>query len=150
MHVREICCCVVIALLALPAPADDAPGADEVPGTRDCVGIARIDHTEIIDDQTILFYMRGNEVYLNRLPRKCPGLRPNETLSYETSQAQLCNVDLITVLRRFGGSFSRGAACGLGRFEPIEPEAIAALKEKPVAEPDDEAVAPEIEDPDAD
>ena len=48
---------------------------------KDCVSIRRIDRTEIIDDRTIVFHMIGKEIYLNKLPRRCPGLRSAGTYS---------------------------------------------------------------------
>lgn len=89
----------------------------EVTGeTRNCVSIARIDQADVIDDQTILFEMKGNDYYVNRLPHKCPQLGFEERFTYATSLNQLCNTDIITVLTTTG----RGASCGLGLFEELK------------------------------
>jgi hypothetical protein len=85
-----------------------------------CVEISRIRHTRVRDDETIDFYMRGGEVYRNRLPSSCPGLNFEDSFSYRTSLGQLCSVDLITVNRPSGPS---GPSCGLGRFQRIETSA---------------------------
>jgi uncharacterized protein DUF6491 len=84
----------------------------------DCVDIARIDHTRVRDDRTIDVYMRGREVYRNRLPAECPGLAFEDAFTYRTSLSRLCSVDTITVLRQAGGG--PGATCGLGAFQRIE------------------------------
>jgi hypothetical protein len=83
----------------------------------DCIELSRIDHTQVRDDSTIDFYMRGREVYRNRLPAECPGLAFDDSFAYRTSTGRLCSVDLIAV-NRSGGS--TGPTCPLGSFQPIE------------------------------
>ena len=141
---------VLIALLCLgvttgTAHADESEGADlEV---KKCVNTSRIRRTEIIDDSTIVFYLHGGTMYVNQLPRRCPGLRMAGTYSYRTSVSSLCDVDVITVRRDFGSGVSRGPSCGLGTFKPINEEELLALRVK-VVEPEPEAVEPEVESPD--
>jgi uncharacterized protein DUF6491 len=83
----------------------------------DCIDIVRIDHSRVRDDRTIDFYMRGREVYRNRLPDACPGLAYEDGFTYRTSLSRLCSVDTIAVRSRSG---LPGPSCGLGRFQPIE------------------------------
>ncbi len=135
---------LLLALSAGPAPAEEALGEEWPVEPVKCVHIGRIDNTDIIDDRTIVFYMRGRDIYLNRLPHRCPGLRVADAFGYTTSLTVLCNVDIIRVLRSFDRGFQSGVGCGLGLFEPITKEEIALLKDKTIA-PDDEAVAAEIE-----
>ena len=82
---------------------------------QDCVALQSIQHTRVRDDRTIDFYMRGGEVYRNRLRNSCPQLGFEERFSYGTSLARLCSVDTIRVLTSSGP----GATCGLGAFQPI-------------------------------
>jgi hypothetical protein len=96
------------------ALAEASPVGDPV----DCVDIARIDYTRVRDDRTVDFYMRGRQVYRNRLPGQCPGLAFEDGFSYRTSLSRLCSVDTITVLRPGGGG--PGATCALGPFQRIE------------------------------
>ena len=102
---------------------------DESGEPADCVSLAGLDRTEVVNDQTILFYMRGNQVYVNYLPRRCSGLNRRKAFSYKTSLNRLCKVDLITVLDTYGSGISRGASCGLGMFHPIGADAAVLLKE---------------------
>jgi hypothetical protein len=67
-----------------------------------CIRMTSIDHTRVVDESNILFYMKGGEIYLNRLPHRCPGLRSRDPFMYRTSLNQLCNVDIITVLQNIG------------------------------------------------
>ncbi len=123
--------------------------ADEVDdeNAERCIPIRSIQNTHVIDDRNILFYMRGKQVYLNQLPRRCGGLGMQRRFMYETSLSQLCDLDTITVLNAFGGGFTRGATCGLGLFHPITEEDADALRnaeppqpeaeELPTAEPEE-------------
>jgi len=133
------------------ATAEDAPEQDQSaenpagPGMpQRCVHMRRIDHTRIIDDSNILFYMHGPAIFHNQLPHRCAGLKIAGTFMYRTSLTSLCNVDLITVLRQFGGGFSPGPSCGLGMFKPITAEEAKLLKTRTV-EPDHDSEGAEIE-----
>lgn len=86
-----------------------------------CVVTRAINSTDIIDDRTIIFEMRGGEYYLNNLAYECRGLRFARGFSYSVSTGRLCSVDTITVLRR-------GNSCGLGTFYPITEEEAELLK----------------------
>jgi len=105
----------MILALALSAPAmanESAKASAQKPaGARSCIDIVRIDHTEILDDSTILFYMDGGKIWKNSLPQKCFSLKFEDGFSYATSLSQLCNTDIIHVIRQ-------GTTCGLGDFVP--------------------------------
>ncbi len=94
-----------------------------------CVNLRRIDRTDVVDDRNILFYMKGGDVYVNRLPHSCPGLRWEKAFMYRTSLSQLCDVDIITTLDNMGFGFRPGMSCGLGMFHPISKETAKLLKE---------------------
>ena len=117
-------CC---SLFALPLTPVAAQGNDGEPVR--CIQASRIDRTEIIGDQTIVFYMRGrNNIFINRLDRACPGLDRGGPFSYRTTNSRLCNSDSITVLENSAFGLTRGFTCGLGLFEPADEEVIAILK----------------------
>ena len=113
--------------------ADSALAQDDVDeaSAERCVSLHRISKTDVVDDYTILFYMRGGDIYVNRLPHRCPGLRRDRAFMYRTSMSQLCDLDIITVLDDFGPGYIPGPSCGLGRFYPITEEEAKALKEAP-------------------
>jgi len=111
---------VLAGTAALPANAAKPPPEAKVIGPEvSCVNIRNIRQTKVYDDKTIDFVMNGKQVYRNTLPNSCPQLGFERAFSYETSQTQLCNVDIITVLVQAGG-LRRGASCGLGKFTPVE------------------------------
>ncbi|MBQ0797116.1 DUF6491 family protein [Zhongshania sp.] len=95
-----------------------------------CVNLRRIDQLEVIDNRSILFFMKGKQIYLNDLPRPCNGLSRHETIMYKTSLNELCNVDIITVLNSVGSGFLPGISCGLGNFYPITKENADTLKKQ--------------------
>ena len=113
---------------------DDDEAFDRTP--QKCVIVANIDETDAVDDQTIIFHMRGRGVYRNQLPRACPGLERENRITYETRTARLCSSDTITVLEDFGvggfepqlGGLRRGFTCRLGEFVPMSPADVEELE----------------------
>lgn len=97
-----------------------------------CIAPSRIDRTEIIDERTVLFYMRNGDVYRNRLAFDCPRLVREKRFSYDLRTNRLCSVDSITVLEFWGASLRRGMSCGLGEFYPITKEEAELLDIDPV------------------
>ncbi|RPI63819.1 MAG: hypothetical protein EHM50_01695 [Lysobacterales bacterium] len=117
----------LMPLLAAGSAAGQEDGAfDRTP--RDCIVVQSIDDTDAIDDQNIIFRMRGDKVYRNHLPRKCPGLERENRFAYETRSSRLCSIDTITVLEDFGVGFRPGFTCRLGEFVPLSPAEIEELE----------------------
>jgi hypothetical protein len=115
------------ATLAIPLAAAAAPVLAATPAAapkavgpaQNCVFLANIQQSRVVDDRTIDFVMKDGRVLRNSLPNTCPGLKLNRSFGYKTSQSQLCNVDIITVVVQGAGP-RKGASCGLGDFTPIE------------------------------
>ena len=98
---------------ALMLPAAPALALDEN-GKPVCLEINRIDHTEVLNDHQILFYMYGNKVWLNTLTNRCTTLTRQDGFAWDSSLPKYCeNVELIRVLRS-------GQVCQLGAFTPYE------------------------------
>lgn len=127
-------------------PAAEDADFDRTP--KDCISTTRIIRTEVLDERTILFHMGGRQVYRNTLPRTCRGLNAHDPFMYEPRSMahRLCENDFIELLERFGSSYERGRACGLGKFYPLTPEDVADLKRtapsevtaEPVPAPDED------------
>lgn len=107
---------------------------DIVLETQNCISSSRIRRTDILDDHTIVFYMYGSDIFLNKLPHRCSGLRMADAFGYDVRTSQLCNVDTIRVLDNFGGGIRPGIACGLGKFGLITEEQLTAIRDKESAE----------------
>jgi hypothetical protein len=99
----------------------------------DCISIASIDDTEVIDDRTVLFFMRGESVYRNYLAKTCPGLDQQDGFSYRTTSGRLCKADTITVLERAPGRPSTGFTCALGEFRPMSTEDVDEVSQGPTS-----------------
>lgn len=127
---------VILALMAWPLEAVAADKAKERPvapelakyrvtgEVQHCVNLSRIRRTQVLNDYTILFHMRGRKIYKNELPYRCFSLGFEKSFSYSLTMNLLCNVDIITVLDRnnmiFSGRRFVGTSCGLGDFEELE------------------------------
>lgn len=104
-----------------PAPAPEpSPAARQIGAPQSCIPLVQIRETRVRDDWTIDFVGNGSQVWRNRLTASCAGLRTNRAITYETSQSQLCNTDIVYVLENWGGAPRRGGACSLGQFVPVE------------------------------
>lgn len=127
------CTAATLTAVAVASNEQDEQLQDD---SERCVSLARIDRTYVLNDSNILFYLRGRKVYINKLPRKCPGLRRADSFMYKTSSSQLCSFDIVTALDNIGFGFSRGASCGLGKFYPIDVERAKELRgqKKPASE----------------
>jgi len=119
---------VTLAAAALFAPwvvHADEKKADIDRTPVDCIITRNIDKTDIIDDQTILFYMKGKNkpIYRNYLPSKCPNLESSDRFGYAVTSSRLCKVDLIQALPRVGIPIP----CRIGEFTPISAEEVEEL-----------------------
>ena len=101
-----------------PYPSN-APAARVTGEPVSCIRISDFDQTRVRDNRTIDFMRNSRKGWRNTLPDGCPGLAAQDAFTYKTSLNQLCSVDVIYPLQTAGG-LSRGAACGLGQFVPIE------------------------------
>jgi hypothetical protein len=116
-----------LAVAGIPAPVLAGEPVGDQSGVK-CVSLSRIQSTDIIDKQHILFRLTGKDLYVNTLPRACPGLTRGKPYMYRTSQNELCNLDMITVLEQAPFGLTAGATCGLGTFEPIDEEGVKELQ----------------------
>lgn len=135
--------------VALAGSADQAEEtADPVVETVDCISLNWLDRTDIIDDRNVLFYMRGDQIYLNQLPHRCSGLRVADKFSYRPTINRLCSIDTITPLRDSGPGglgMTGGIACKLGPFKSITEDDVLVLKEEDVPDPEVDGEPAEIE-----
>jgi len=103
-----------------PDARSRVPPAEPIGEPVTCINIASIRNSHVRDDRTIDFVLTGGRVMRNELPYRCNSLGFEEAFSYATSLSQLCNTDIITVLRQTGGRLDPGPSCGLGKFQPVK------------------------------
>ena len=95
--------------------------------TQSCINLREVDRTRVPNENTILFYLRGGDVYRNNLPSRCPNLDFDERFMYRVTGNRLCDTDVITVVEDLGFGVLSGATCGLGPFQPITEEEAESL-----------------------
>ena len=132
----------VAAFAGEPSPAVDERGDGKANGARDeltaeeilanpldepaysntarCLGTARYRRVEIIGNRALIFHGRRGDAWLNVLPRRCPGLRPDMVLVLEQEGLRLCALDRFSALSRGGGMAT--VFCSLGSFEHMTTE----------------------------
>jgi hypothetical protein len=92
--------------------ASAAPAFAETPPS--CLHADEVDHTHALNDHQILFYMRGNKVWLNTLQYGCTTLPIQQGFVWSSSFPEYCaNSETIRVVRT-------GEVCRLGDFTPYE------------------------------
>ena len=113
---------IAAAAAAAPIAADAQSGLIAGPtqtaptGRPICLEDNVIDHTQILDDRTILFYIRGGLVLKNTLTDRCVGLKmATRGFTYTALNDQVCG-NLQTIRLN-----DTGQVCALGPFEPYSP-----------------------------
>ncbi len=94
-----------------------------------CLPSMNYHSVKILDDQRLVFEGLGDKRWLNQLRNRCPGLRPGDTLRFELTGSRLCEMDTVVAIDRFLYFWERtSATCMLGKFEPVTPDQIDAIK----------------------
>ena len=116
----------LLLVLGACAPVQPASSAEEqlaghVAGAplgpaQSCITASPGQTLTVVGRQT-LSYRRGDTVWINQMPRSCPGVRPFNTLLIETYGSRLCRGDHVRSLDRPGGV--PGPVCVLGDFVPF-------------------------------
>ena len=112
-------CFTLVSCAASPAgtPSNAGSEAAAVSESPICLSAHLIDHTQAVDDNTLLFTMRDGKVWKNTLIGRCVGLSFNQGFAYETATDDICsNRQPIRLLHS-------GAICELGAFTPVPPAA---------------------------
>ena len=102
---------VILAALMIPAVARATD-----PGST-CIWERDLDHTEVVDDSTILFHMHGHKTWKNTLPVRCFGLKHEpDGFTYQPtdpSMQELCSNQVTIRLN------SLHSSCQLGNFTQV-------------------------------
>ncbi len=104
----------LIALAALIAPGASAlaDGAPESKGV--CLRAEEIDHTHVLNDRQVLFYMKDRKIWLNTLQGRCVTLPVQEGFVMGSGFSEFCaNAQAIHVV-------NTRETCSLGEFTPYE------------------------------
>lgn len=109
------CICAATAASAQPQATMSGPGKASPVCIRPFdTPTGSIDHTHVVNPQTVLFYMRDGKVWKNSLKSPCPGLLYHG-FTFVTHQDEVCsNAQAIQVI-------VTGEVCQLGEFAPYTP-----------------------------
>jgi len=104
----------VFALAAILASAAPALADQAGQPTSSCLPADDVNHTQVLNDHQILFYMRNKKIWLNTLPARCVSLPIQEGFNFSSAFSEYCpNTETIQVVRS-------GEVCKLGAFTPYE------------------------------
>lgn len=94
--------------------------ADSYAATENCLSSVEYDTVEVLDEQHMLFQGTGkDDVWLNQLRQRCPGLREDDTLAFDMQGDRLCSLDTVTVVNHFMFWRRTGPTCALGKFNKL-------------------------------
>ena len=120
---------------ALPAEVEallsEPSGPSEYAEEERCLSIHRIREVDALDDRHVVFRLSRKALYLVQLPHRCPGLRRNDPVAYESqSGMSVCTHDAIRGTFRYGPGDTRlGPPCSIPGFQEITVEQLALLRE---------------------
>ncbi len=120
---------------ALPAEVEallsEPSAASEYAEEERCLSIHRIREVDALDDRHVVFRLSRKALYLVQLPHRCPGLRRNDPVAYESqSGMSVCTHDAIRGTFRYGPGDTRlGPPCSIPGFQEITVEQLALLRE---------------------
>jgi hypothetical protein len=133
---KRIAIASTAALLAAVGPRSAAAQAEPT-GARSCVYLPDIDHTKIVNERNILFYLRNNTILQNSFREPCWGLHEKTRFTYgPTALKRLCAGDMITLLADLSfGAVASANTCKLGLFLAVDDDEVddllrAASKDK--------------------
>jgi hypothetical protein len=98
-------CLGLVLGLALSACSDDPEVVDTGPkGNGVCLQTSQIDHTEIVNDSSIVFFMKTGKPFLNTLRFPCPSLKMEDGFAYETDFPEIWQFLRVGQFHAFRGS----------------------------------------------
>lgn len=97
-------------LAGCASPADGEPPASL---SESCINPTQIDKQEIVSNSEIRFTMDNGDVWVNTLPRACPGLKIDQGFTWQVRGTLVCS-NQETIYTKDGGP------CQLGAFSRVE------------------------------
>lgn len=114
---------VALGLFAAGSAAGQDDAGEEIVDREPirCVPMGQVQSAVAANDDSVLFYRSGGQIYVNILEQQCRGLRRSGQFTYRLRSgirvARLCDTDSITVMDPLTNS--AGVTCRLGVFHPI-------------------------------
>lgn len=127
---------VGLSTFAEPVEAPAARSVDELlqevvgsetEGQR-CLPVRQLERFEIMNRELLLMHGRADRLWVNKMPRKCAGLRKNMLVSLELFGSQICKNDVFKARDRGLADFGYHTSCRLGTFEAVSAEQVVMLR----------------------
>ncbi len=125
----------------LANPLEDAAYVQDVR----CLSPGRYRHIEIASDQVLIFHGRRDEAWVNILPRRCIGLRPDMVLVLDRRGLRTCRRDYFRAMPRMGSDFGT-SLCALGYFKPVARSNLEGILEALAASRDSASISNTVRD----
>lgn len=90
-----------------------------------CVFTTQIDAVDVLDDETLVFRGRSS-TWINRLPKRCPGLRKDMMVSMQVRSYRICAKQWFRGMER-GSVQIPSSMCALGVFDAVDASHIDRL-----------------------
>jgi hypothetical protein len=112
------------------ALADVVSGLEREAYTRTerCLSTFDYDSVEVAGEEYLLFYGRGDDVWVNELSSRCPGIEIYDALAFELHTDRICALDSVSGINRGFLSWDKGPTCALGEFSQVSPAQAAQLR----------------------
>ncbi|HEY8949621.1 MAG TPA: hypothetical protein VIM56_12110 [Rhizomicrobium sp.] len=110
---------VAVTIAALGAGSASAESDMSRAAGNRCLAATDVDHTHVVDQSNILFYMRNGEVWKTHLTPTCVGLKMSGFVMVGHPDQFCANAQTIQVI-------NGGAICQLGNFTPHNAKARQA------------------------
>ncbi|RYG27548.1 MAG: hypothetical protein EON93_20335 [Burkholderiales bacterium] len=85
-------------------------GQQAASSTKACIRPAEIARQDIVSDEEIRFEMRNGDVWVNKLPRKCPSLKFQGGFTWDVRGMMVCSNEQTIYVK------DDGTPCQLGAF----------------------------------
>ena len=152
LRVSGVSVLVALALAACATTVDSPQDADERQAqiesiltqasefseTERCLNPSQFRNIEILSNRYLLFEGRGDNMWLNTLLHRCPGLHRHSVLGMErmSVSGSYCRLDSFEVYdrmdapwyRRWPWQWGGGTRCSLGDFQPVNEVQVESLK----------------------
>jgi hypothetical protein len=110
--------------------------AEEYGTPRRCISSFTYRNFEPLSDRYLLFEGPRDQLWLNELRGRCPGLRRGSALAFDMRGNQICDLDRFKVTewfqwpryRRWPWDWLDGVPCTLGKFQPVSEAQVEAIR----------------------
>jgi hypothetical protein len=102
-----------------------------------CLRSELIERTEPLGDRYIVFHLRGNQMWIAQMRKRCPQMGYDSKLMFVKNNPRICEWDTVRVVLDSGvigtideiGEYRLGPPCNLPKFEPITQDQVNLLKQ---------------------